>query len=231
MPYVIWDLDNCLADDSHRLHLINWNLEGDARYDAYNAASYADKPAHLTEYNLLLKLGCTPVFLTNRPEKWRGITSSWMTRNLPKSLGCWLLMRPNGAVYPPAVAKRLMLWEFFQRSGACPADVVGAFDDMQAILNVYDSYGIPTVRLAIHDSAAAYSPPKAPSLDPRFEAAHYLDGRDLRFGVSSTPGVEDTPAGDQKLQSAEVLEPLASIRRDAFADPGKFGDRPPHHPV
>src|SRR6188508_1812220 len=82
---VIFDLDGCIADCSHRLHL----LEGKPDWDAFFAGAGADLPI---VHNLLLlhmfwKKGFTIILMTGRPERIRSDTDQWLTTLGPSVIG------------------------------------------------------------------------------------------------------------------------------------------------
>lgn len=78
MDYIIFDLDGCLADDRRRRPLLT------SGYDAYHADMINDPVANreMVERAFHAK-GCRLVFLTARPEKWRGHTETWIKRAFP----------------------------------------------------------------------------------------------------------------------------------------------------
>lgn len=156
MKVAIWDIDNVLADDRHRLRLIDWSKEGDDRYRAYNAALSQDPVCHVKEFNLTLAMGCTPVFFTGRPEYARIETSIWLQRRLGL-LNPIIYMRENGTVgLSPATLKARMLDKVFYWHRDWR--VVAAFDDLPAVIDMYRERGIDAVHLEISDHTAAYGP-------------------------------------------------------------------------
>lgn len=156
--YSIWDIDNCLADDSARQSLVDWDEVGDARYDRYNLQAAHDPLFHRAEFELMLKLGATPVFFTGRPEKHRRLTLTWLHRALGLSFPR-MYMRPDGTVgLTPRTLKEQMLKEF-QAWMAPDERIVAAFDDLDAVVQMYRSHGIPAAKLIIHeDVSKVYQP-------------------------------------------------------------------------
>lgn len=152
--YALWDIDNCLADDRWRCHLIDWSRQGDDRYRRYNSQAHIDAPKHLDEFQLISKLA-EPIFLTGRPEYMRDDTEKWIEHNLKVTHG-GLWMRPDGCDMRPAVLKQEMLLNLYQTISR--SRIIGAFDDVPAIIQMYLDNRIPAVRLAIHDEHLAYAP-------------------------------------------------------------------------
>lgn len=119
---IILELDGVLCDDSKRRHLIDpwtapdgdyrfamldsyfkpdYTLEGGIRgkidYEAYYAACGEDGVNEWCEEILhgMYYLRNEFIFVTNRPEKYRDITSRWLSRNTPSGSDYILFMRPD----------------------------------------------------------------------------------------------------------------------------------------
>jgi hypothetical protein len=147
----IFDLDGCLFDDEHRLHLINMALEGDARYEAYHAEQHVDlvleEGAELIQraanQNLLV------VFLTARPIKHSLATLSKLSRHFSKLLdGRFpIYMRRDGDTRTSVEFKRSMVREIIAKANDEGREVVVAFDDRQDVVDMYLSEGVPAWKL------------------------------------------------------------------------------------
>lgn len=157
--YVIFDLDNCLADDEHRIPLIDWSQsDPEKRYAAYHAACGVDAKRNGSTLESHMRDGSIPVFFTGRPESVRGITNDWIKRELLLLLGDYELhMRPNGDRRPSVDVKRDML-DKFSVLVAPISDIVAAYDDRSDIVDMYRSRGISAYQMTIH-STCAYTPP------------------------------------------------------------------------
>lgn len=76
----VFDIDGCLADDSHRAH-----LRDAKKWDEYFGACSDDAPIRGISDDILF--GCLanceadPVFLTTRNETIRGLTAAWLEKN------------------------------------------------------------------------------------------------------------------------------------------------------
>lgn len=165
LRYSLWDLDNCLSDDKWRTPKIAWHLQGNERYNAYDAEMGKDTPAHVASWLLITQLS-HPIFITGRRERWRDITREWICRELPVSRErgklLWqtaptIIMRPEGCELRPAALKELLLMQAF-RMGATPEKILAAFDDVPSIVEMYRKHGIPAVVLQVHDPKLAYKP-------------------------------------------------------------------------
>jgi hypothetical protein len=150
----IWDIDNCLCDDRPRHHLIDHSKVGDERYAAYNEGMLDDVPCHRAQFDLMLALGATPIFFTGRAEMYREKTRMYLQRHFDVAYPI-LRMRPNGTVgLTPAVLKARMLAELLKD---VPRDrILGAFDDVEAVIQTYRSFGIPAAVLRVYDPAIVY---------------------------------------------------------------------------
>jgi hypothetical protein len=172
LPVVIWDLDNCLSDDAERSALIDWRLEGAARWGAYHAACGNDAPGNLRLFRLLhnnlshlAPTPAVPVFFTARPESVREPTEAWLRKQLAVRLQPWhLLMRADGDERSSTEIKREMLdrigWT--QRSGV---QVVCAFDDRPEVVAMYRAEGLQASILAIHEHNFHAPPPPPDDAD------------------------------------------------------------------
>jgi hypothetical protein len=154
--YTIWDLDNCLFDDSWRWPLIDWHLEGDDRYRRYNEDCHKDPVHHVAEFRLMEQMA-TPVFFTGRSiEFWR--QSGQALRNGLQLEHPNLFMRYIGERSEPAELKRRMLNEFLKTHHL--SSIIAGFDDLPEVLSMYRERGIPTALLKIHNVDAYNQPVK-----------------------------------------------------------------------
>ena len=162
---IIFDLDGCLADWSHRLHYIEIkgpvmdpkpNADWDAFYDAM-----PDDPVlpGAVLYNLLVNqsrflqrqvaLGKgsfdVPVvdILTCRPEKMRAVTESWFERNgllKPRAMH----MRADDDDRPHAEIKL----EMYRQHYLGKEEVIAVFDDNPDIIAAFRSAGVMAYHVA-----------------------------------------------------------------------------------
>jgi len=157
---VILDLDNCIADDSRRISLIDWNEEHPARrYAAYHADAINDP---FVEVGLLdcrvrsfVDVGVRIAIFTARPEFYRDITMRWLEKN--GIAWTWLFMRPGDCDEPSTELKVQMFNKLIRECGVRRQLIKYALDDRLDVLERYRELGISTIRCAIHDDAV-YEP-------------------------------------------------------------------------
>ena len=81
---VICDIDGVLADDSHRLPLLE-----DKNWEQYFNALQQDTPMNnvgTTVLSALVEKGSFPVFITGRPDTHREDTMVWLNTHFPHLL-------------------------------------------------------------------------------------------------------------------------------------------------
>lgn len=158
--YALWDVDNCIADDKWRAHLIDWSKTGNDRYEVYNSQMFDDPACNLEHFEFMC--GFTiPIFLTGRVDKWEFTTRSWMAhrgflRLYPKPT---MLMRSITDRSKPADLKQAMLHRLFEM-GIKREDIIAAFDDVPAIVEMYQAHGIPARVLRINDDFSGIYEPR-----------------------------------------------------------------------
>lgn len=162
--FVIFDIDNCVADDGWRMRLIDWEAQDpDARYEDYHRASLADKTANeevfRREVNSGINGGLVPIFMTARPVRFAAMTEAWLREKL--GVDRHFLMCRNNADHRSSVAvKRSMVEGIWQHDIAIDR-VVRAYDDRADICAMYREFGIEAVQLQAHGVCAMTPPRKA----------------------------------------------------------------------
>ena len=141
----IFDLDNCTADDSHRIGLIDFKKKGDERYEAYHAMMGLDAPVHAELIHLHISEGKSIVFVTGRPEKYRKETCFWIENNLMAGCEYSLLMRHNNDHRSAPDLKIALILQIEEGS------IKIAYDDREDVVQRYRSMGINCSRLYIND--------------------------------------------------------------------------------
>lgn len=137
--HLLIDLDNCVAEDFWRLHLIDWaNPDMDARFRQYHLACVHDPAHHL----FLTKLATRLTIITARPIEYAAQTIDWLTRHKVEYAS--LYMRPKGDHRQSVIVKEELL-SMVKR----PID--WAVDDRADIVTMYRRYSVPASILAIHD--------------------------------------------------------------------------------
>lgn len=139
----IIDIDNCIADDRHRRHLIDMSKpHPDDRYKAYHDVAHMDEPCNHDIVERHLEYGDQLAFVTARPQRYKRQTLDWLEGNFNIPPSSLLLMRPSGNHEPSHVLKPQLVMAHFD------TDEVGvAYDDRQEVLNAYKEIGIKEVRL------------------------------------------------------------------------------------
>ena len=155
-PYIILDLDNCIADDSWRIPRINWHKANPMeRYHDYHSLSGWDR---LSNARIAHDPQFDYVVFTARPLLYRAITEEWLQR--------WgvfykyLIMRNNEDHTPSVELKNKMLnWlpEFY---GIKLDQIEAAYDDRQDVVDMYRINGVNGQLLSIHDVCAYTNPNK-----------------------------------------------------------------------
>jgi hypothetical protein len=169
MKYVIFDLDNCLADDRERIKLIDWNqTTPDLRYAAYHRDCGNDPAGNWHFFSDAIR-HATPVFLTARPyhETVHGTdieqeTRTWL-HNYLGQVEPLLLMRNVNDHRPSVDVKREQVLELHDWDIKLE-DVVCAYDDRPEIVEMYRDFGLEAQVLKIHD-VCAYQKPKQLKMD------------------------------------------------------------------
>ncbi|CAB4165018.1 hypothetical protein UFOVP815_5 [uncultured Caudovirales phage] len=171
MKYVIFDLDNCLADDRARIPLIKWEeANADNRYANYHRNVSLDPVGNKDTFDAAMGWSWAPIFMTARPHTVglsdvRAQTLEWIERNLGVHASI-LMMRNNGDNQPSVELKRMQL-TCLSRWDIKLSDVACAYDDREDVVQMYREHGIAAHVLAIHD-VCAYKPPPTPKRAPDF---------------------------------------------------------------
>lgn len=152
-PHLIADLDNCIANDEHRIELIRWDEEDPMdRYHEYHSMCIHDEPANLKELD-----GYTVHFFTAQPEIYRNLRVAWLVAHRIRFRTIFFRHRKD---YRHSVdVKRQMLWRLKRIKGIEPEHIALAIDDRQSVINMYqDEFNIPSKLVKIHDTCAYYPP-------------------------------------------------------------------------
>ena len=168
MKYVIFDLDNCLADDRARIPLIKWSEpHPDKRYAEYHC-DVSNDPVGNYETFVAATTHATPIFLTARPQTVRDQTTRWIIHSL--GIESPILLMRNIGDHRPSVELKQQQLKYLTHYDVALTDIVCAYDDRPDIVAMYRSHGIDSVVLAIHDSDA-YSPPVRIGVAPEVKRA------------------------------------------------------------
>jgi hypothetical protein len=224
--WVIWDLDNCLADDRPRIKLIDWSkYPSDECWSAYHAAAGNDTLGNLQRFNEVHgprvwggNRSPRPLFITARPASYRMQTEEWIFRNLSWGLRDTdgpvfnLLMRADGDDSRTVDVKRNALRGWLDRHPY--AEVVGAYDDVPGVIKMYaETFGIHGEVLAIHNEET-HAPRPAP-IDKTCDAD--IDSLALLRPQKAADHAELRRQASAKPDAASVLAEMAALFRERNA--------------
>lgn len=196
--YAVFDIDNCLANDMHRRHLINRDKEGDERWNAYHEAAHLDAPskAAITLIEMWIRNGVDIVYCTGRPEQFRRMTAHWLHKNVGNHTFT-LLMRKDGNHEPAYKIKVGML----AAVGLTPENVEICYDDNMAVLASYQVAGYQAERLAIDADIDEQRPAAEPVPPPRRAA-------DILMGMAATYRERNRLYADNYKQMGPIMNAL-----------------------
>lgn len=158
--FVIFDIDNCVADDGWRLPLIKWDEpDMEKRYDDYHRASLADRAGNVAHFDREMRIGLIPIFMTARPVAFAAQTEAWLREKLGVDRHI-LLCRNNNDHRASVEVKREMLSWLFQYDVRLDC-VMRAYDDRADICAMYREFGIDAIQMQCHDVCAVTPPRKA----------------------------------------------------------------------
>lgn len=220
----IFDIDNCLSDDEHRIPLIRWDLPIDAgRYDKYHASAMQDTARPLGEVQAL----CVgeAVFFTARPNKYRDITLNWLRGMYGEHIDIKpanIYMRADNDHRPSTLLKRDMLASLLNPNhapGEIKIVVEMAYDDRADVVAMYRENGVEARVLALHNTSA-YAPPKAKlhhgsAAVPGF--AEIPVPEFLRARKDPSPAPMPITMADDPGTAADVLSSMAETYRERNA--------------
>ncbi len=143
---VIFDLDNCLADDHWRINNIKQHVEDPfEKYHEYHSFSHIDDAYNVDFVQTYKQEGHSIVILTSRPEYYRQMTEKWLNdMDIPFD---WLFMRSHDD-HSPTVEYKIRT---IVQAEIEPHEVVCAYDDRHDIVEAYKKAGYASERLFIND--------------------------------------------------------------------------------
>lgn len=169
---LVWDVDNCISDDAHRMHLMPAHARHhstckskrgyyeaslppltDEDFHRYHIYCVHDPFENYEEFFDSI-VGAVPrlLFVTAMPQAYASLRHWWLQWHLPKHCRYELLMRPDGDHSCSTELKPRMLQRWFTNMHRDPEEVECAFDDRQDVLDAYEAqFNIPTKRVWIND--------------------------------------------------------------------------------
>lgn len=182
---VIIDIDNCIADDQHRIQHIDWTTSDlTARYAAYHARCEQDRAVIHERIRLQIVPGVTRVFFfTGRPVALNEKTRHWLNIHFPFEWEA-LLMRNNDDHRPSAKLKQAQLESLLLHHNVELEDIAMAVDDRQDVLDTYRAAGIEKVFHVQLHNGDAYAPPATTVPTLLQDAAQLFTERNAAYGNS-----------------------------------------------
>jgi len=143
---VVFDLDGCISDDRHRLHLRPEDPKGD--WLPYHNAAPLDEPRNVDEVQGYINSGHRIWIITSRPVMFVAETRQWLAKRFGLAAADFLLtMRPGGDARPsPGLKAGLLAKAMTDMAMTLMARqaIVMAHDNRQDILDAYAALNIPT---------------------------------------------------------------------------------------
>jgi len=135
MRTVLFDIDHTLADAAWRDPLLG------EPWDRYHAPAYLDAPIpHMVALCRSIKTSFTITGITLRPEKWRAMTTKWLSRNeIPIDE---LLMRPDQCTLSAASCKLALAVLRFRPVHRHVEFIV---DNDESIIDAFQGIGVPAL--------------------------------------------------------------------------------------
>jgi HAD superfamily, subfamily IIIB (Acid phosphatase) len=145
----IFDIDQTLADNSHRLHFIQGETKD---WEGFHAAQGDDKPIWetITVARALKAAGQQIVYSTGRMESGYEATKTWLNKyRVPDAQGIY--MRAVGDHREDFVVKSELLDMIFADYGAGLGGYGGVFEDRQQVVDMYRARGLRVFQVAKGD--------------------------------------------------------------------------------
>lgn len=160
--FVIWDLDNCLADDAHRVSSIDWQAHGQKRWEQYHSDAILDTANHaaVTLFRAHEAQGHIPIIFTGRPERYRADTEAWLEEHVQPLRPIITMMRAPEDTRESTDLKLHFLKLCIRTNLFKIEQVVAAFDDRKPIIAMYKHHGIQNAQLLTANHLCAYTNPK-----------------------------------------------------------------------
>lgn len=146
---IIVDLDNCIADDAHRIKHIQWqHTDLMLRYHDYHTLAALD---NLGNIDIALIDEPRAIF-TERPIMFRAMTEEWLRRKRVEYTV--LMMRDDDDGRSSEQIKEGMLHALLSNCGVKEGDIWKAYDCRPEIVAMYERNRVPAELRRIHDGDA-----------------------------------------------------------------------------
>lgn len=238
--YAIFDLDGCISDDSYRHSRINADASNNwDRYDEYHSYCGSDLPLIPGAQSLrnAIEAGITPIFITARPEKWRGETRDWLLRqfhirdldsyakNLVGHVG-FLFMRLNTDERDSVEIKKDIVKNVLNLTRS--NSIIAAYDDREDIITMYNAvYDIQAFicdKDGVRDHLGLHKPVQIKQASPRCDdhpaRKDYNDVGDLLASMAETFRERNAAYGNNGIKVGDVFKVLFpnGVRLESAAD-------------
>ena len=135
---IIIDLDGTLCDSSKRVHFLSGSTPD---YKSFYEESSEDAANEwcVEIVNKFINTNCKVLFITGRPEKYRGITEGWILKvlGIPR-YRYKLLMREDNNYQPDFEVKKSIYYDHVESL----YDVMFCIDDRKQVVNMWKSLGL-----------------------------------------------------------------------------------------
>lgn len=154
---IILDLDNTIADDSWRIPRISWESANPiTRYHNYHLLAGFDEAKNSELWEMCEEEDIEIYIFTARPMIYQAITMEWLERKGIKYEA--LFMRPDENHNKSVELKKNQLFSLFDKFGLSPSNIIGAYDDREDVIKMYQEHNVPGQRVCIHNVCAYTSP-------------------------------------------------------------------------
>lgn len=136
IPVVICDVDGTVAESKERAKAF---LSGKKDWEKFYEAAINDEPvmAVVATVKALMSKGYPVIYITGRPEKYRGQTSMWLMKHGLEHVD--LLMRSDGDFREDCVVKR----EHYIRLLSRGVKVLCVFEDRDQVVDMWRGMNVP----------------------------------------------------------------------------------------
>lgn len=140
---IVVDLDGTLCDTSSVLHFVKDLPKGQKNYDAFHEGSRDCPPIPMVQQWIAEQYaaGAKIVIATGRKEKWRELSAAYIAEHMPQPYIA-MYMCGNSDHRGQVEFKSELIHELVEKY-----DVVGAIEDRQAVIDVWNELGIPVVHV------------------------------------------------------------------------------------
>lgn len=143
IPVVVVDLDGTLCDTSSVLHHVKGLPRDKKNYDAFHEGSRHCPPIKMVQDMVAEDVanGLKVVIATGRKERWRALSHDYTEEHLGAPY-IEMYMRPDDDHRSQVEFKTELIGQLVEQY-----DIKRAYEDRQAVVDVWRSHGIPVVHI------------------------------------------------------------------------------------